>query len=212
MGGGGAERVALTIAADLAGRGHQVDLVLVQAKGDLLALVPKGVRVIDLHAPRIILALPKLTRYLRDERPDTLHAHMWPVTVVGIMAHRLARSNARLVVSEHTFLSRHMSSHVQALKLRWTTRLFYPLADARTMCSEAAADDLAQISGMERGRIDVVYNPVQAPARIAPSAEADAAWGWPGPRIITVGSLKAVKNHALLIDAFARGSTIARPG
>jgi glycosyltransferase involved in cell wall biosynthesis len=34
--------------------------------------------------------------------------------------------------------------------------------------------------------------------------EIEAKWGGPGLRVISVGNLHAVKNHALLLDAFAR--------
>lgn len=105
LGGGGAERVALASVADLAARGHKVDLVLVEARGDLLPLVPKSVRIVDLKARRIIAALPPLVRYLREERPDTLHAVMWPLTVIGTAAAMIARTGTRVVVSEHIALS-----------------------------------------------------------------------------------------------------------
>ena len=202
--GGGAERVALASADDLVGRGHDVDLVLVEASGDLLPLIPKGVRLVDLEARRIIAALPLLARYLREERPDTLHAVMWPVTIVAIMAHRLARSSARLVVSDQVALSRQVTGGVQRLLLEWSTRLFYPLADVRIACSKTAAEDLARLSGIARDRIEVIYNPISPPKRIASNAKVEALWKGKGPRIITVGALKEQKNHALLLEAFAR--------
>jgi glycosyltransferase involved in cell wall biosynthesis len=204
LGGGGAERVALSIARDLSANGHDVDLVLVEATGELLSLVPKGVRVVDLQAHRLVAALPALVRYLRDERPDTLQAHMWPLTVIAVMAHRLTRSSARLVVSDHAMLSLHMPGGLQRLLVQWTTRLFYPLADVRTACSNLAAEDLSQLSAMRRDRFDVLYNPISPPGRIASTPEVEALWGQAGARLITVGSLKPEKNHALLLRAFAR--------
>lgn len=207
LGGGGAERVALASATDLAKRGHRVDLVLVQAKGELLPLVPTAVRIVDLKAHRLLAALRPLAVYLRQNRPDTLHAHMWPLTVIAILAHRLARSTARLIVSGHTFLSRHVTGRWRSLQLRWTLRYLYPLADVRTTCSEAAADDLARLSGLGRDQFEVVYNPIVRPQTIISTVEAEAAWRGPGQRVITVGSLKQVKNQALLLDAFARLKT-----
>ena len=204
LGGGGAERVALASARDLVGKGHQVDLVLVQATGELLPLVPDAVRVTDLKAPRIIAALPALAQYLRDELPDTLHAVMWPVTIIGIIAHKLARSAARLVVSDQVALSRQIRRGLQRRLLEWTTRLFYPLADVRIACSATAADDLAKLSGIGRDSIEVVYNPISPPKRIATNTGVEAKWKGKGPRIITVGSLKEQKNHALLLRAFAK--------
>ena len=202
--GGGAERVAMASARELADRGHQVDLVLVEAVGDLLPLVPKEVRVVDLRAHRLIAALPPLADYLRKEKPDTLQALMWPLTVIAAMAHRLARSRAKLVVSDHTMLSSHVPGGPQRLLLKWTTRLFYPLADARTICSSPAADDLSRLSGIGRDRIQVLHNPISPPERIVTTPEVEALWGQASARVITVGSLKAEKNHVLLLRAFAR--------
>ena len=204
LGGGGAERVALAVATGLAEHGHKVDLILVQAVGELLPLVPKGVRIVDLKAHRLIAALPALSRYLRRDQPDALHAHMWPLTIIGIMAHKLARSGARLVLSDHTTLSRHVAGGRQRRLLGWTTRFFYPLADSRIVCPQTAADDLAQISGIRRDRIEVIYNPIWPPKSIRSNADVEALWKGEGPRLITVGSLNSVKNHALLLDAFAR--------
>jgi glycosyltransferase involved in cell wall biosynthesis len=50
----------------------------------------------------------------------------------------------------------------------------------------------------------VIYNPISPPTRIASNAKVDALWTGKGPRIITVGAFKEQKNHALLLDAFAR--------
>ena len=204
LGGGGAERVALASMTDLVERGHQVDLVLVKAKGDLLQLVPPQVNVIDLNATRILASLPLLSRYLRKRKPDALHAVMWPVTIVAILAHRLARSRARLIVSDQVALSRQVHSPRQRAVLRWSTRLLYPLADVRIVCSALAADDLAALSGIPRERFEVIYNPISPPKVIASTLEVEALWSEGGRRIVTVGSLKEQKNHALLLRAFAK--------
>jgi glycosyltransferase involved in cell wall biosynthesis len=204
LGGGGAERVALATAKDLVARGHTVDLVLVEATGELLPLVPKGVRVVDLDSHRMIAALPPLLRYFRERRPDAVHAMMWPLTVIVIMAHRLARSPARVVVSDHTNYARHLEDPRQLRAIRWTTRFLYPSADARIACSAAAADVLARLSHIERSRFEVINSPIAPPARIARRGDVQALWLGASRRIINIGSLNPVKNQALLIRAFAR--------
>ncbi len=204
MGGGGAERVALTLIQGFVERGHQVDLVLAEAKGELLPLVPPGVRVIDLRAPRLRHAILPLARYLKREKPDAVQVSMWPLTIAGILARRIARSPARLMVSDHANLSRHYA-HSRAAKsmLRRTTRWFYPAADHRVVVSAQAADDLASLSGVPRGKFEVIHNPISPPASIATNPEVEQLWGKGGPRIITVGALKQEKNQALLLRAFA---------
>jgi glycosyltransferase involved in cell wall biosynthesis len=206
--GGGAERVALNLIRDFAALGHSVDLLLMKAEGELLALLPGPVRVIDLKAARIRDALGPLRRYLRKEKPDAVQASMWPLTVVAIAAHRLSRSDARLVTSEHTILSRQYS-HYGAVRRAAMTRILHhllPRANARVAVSGAAADDLARLSRLPRAMIDVIYNPLEMPAVIASNEETETLWGDAGPRILTVGSLKPVKNFPLLLDAFARVS------
>lgn len=204
LAGGGAERVALTLAAALTREGHQVDLLLVRKQGELLPLIPAGVRVLELGGGRLLRSLPRLVRYLRQERPDALHAFMWPLTVIAVVARRVAGSNSRLVVSDQTTLSRHASGPAEQRAMRWTIRAFYPAADARVHVSEAAADDLAELSGIARASVEVVPNPVIPPQPIAATREVEQLWrGPPGERILTVGSLKPSKDHALLIKAFA---------
>jgi glycosyltransferase involved in cell wall biosynthesis len=64
---------------------------------------------------------------------------------------------------------------------------------------------MARLSGIKRESIETIYNPVAAPPENAQaSPETDALWDDAGSRILTVGSLKEQKNHALLIRAFAR--------
>ena len=203
--GGGAERVALRLIGDLVARGHPVDLVLMEAAGELMPLLPRSVRVVDLGAARIRDVFRPLRRYLRATPLDGLQISMWPLTVVGVLAHRAARSRARVVVSEHITLSKQYG-HFGRLRrrlLRASIRVAYPLADARVAVSEQAADDLARISGIARAGITVIYNPVSRPAAPPDDGTARRISNGASARIVTVGSLKAQKNQALLVDAFA---------
>ena len=181
--------------------------MLQQKIGELLPLLPAEVRVFDLEAPRVRNGLRPLIRYFRQRRPDAMQISMWPLTVVGILAHRLARSRARIVTSDHAALSKHFPSSDPLVyrSLTWTVRLFYPLADARIVVAKEAADDLARISGVDRRSLEVVYNPVgEPPADVGTTREIEALWGEAERRIITVGSLKAQKNQQLLIRSFTR--------
>ena len=63
--GGGAERVALTLAAAFSSLGHQVDFVVTSFEGDLISSVPLPCKIIDLHAHRMMTSIPGLGKYLR---------------------------------------------------------------------------------------------------------------------------------------------------
>lgn len=209
MAGGGAERVMLASMRDLIRKGHGVDLLVMRNDGALMSLLPPEVRVFNLGVTRLRQAILPIARYLRTERPDAMHAQMWPTTIIAIIAHRLARSGARVLVSDQTALSRHMRSEKELAALRWTTRLFYPLADFRVMCSVAAADDLSDASGIDRRSLEVITNPVEPPERLSTNEKVEAFWGNSKGRVLNIGSFKAQKNQALLLKAFALSK--ARP-
>jgi glycosyltransferase involved in cell wall biosynthesis len=202
--GGGAERVAITIAKDLIEAGNEVDFVLLGEGGELTSIVPPGARIIELRAGRFRDAFRPLIRYFRQTRPEATQAFMWPITVLAILAHRLSGAPGRLAVSDHTTLSRHYDGHgpVHRVLLKWTIRLLYPLADSRVIVSNDAADDLARFSGIDRDSLTVIYNPVVKPTE--PIRPMDDAWTGEGMRLLSVGKLKPVKNYPLLLEAFAR--------
>lgn len=207
MGGGGAERVALEIIRELLGAGHKVDLVLVQARGELMPLVPPEVRVIDLGASRMLGALRPLVRYFRRERPDAVQVSMWPLTSIAILAQRFSRSRARLITSDHIAFSH--AGRWDKLVIRLTAGPLYRLADRRVVVSNGTGRDLADLTGMKRDRFELIYNPISPPRQFQSTAHVDGLWGGAKERIIAVGSFKRAKNHALLLRAFAR---LGRPG
>lgn len=207
--GGGAERVNLDLAHEFARQGHAVEFVLMRAEGEFLAEVRAAFPVTDLATPRARQVLPALARHLRRHRPDALLSAMWPLTVLAPLARRLSRQHCRVLVSEHGILSAQYESwgRMHNIALRASMALGYRLADARVGVSQGVVDDIARLSSLPRSAFEAVHNPV------APRAQPDAAaletagalWGVrPGQRIVTVGSFKAVKNHPLLLRAFAQ--------
>lgn len=206
MGIGGAERVALRLMRSFLDAGERVHLVLMQKTGELLGQVPADVEIFDLRAMRVRHAVRPLASYLKNYSPDAVQARMWPLTVAAIIARQLARSGARLVVSDHTVLSKQYPKWTPAwVLLRLTTRLFYPRADVRLVVAQAVADDLAGLSGIGRDRFEVVRNPVEdPPTNLRTTPVVEALWGKAAARLITVGILSNAKNHALLIRSFAR--------
>ena len=191
--------------------GHGVEFVLMQRAGELLGEIPDDVRIVDLGATRVRNAIRPLVRYFKENRAGAVQARMWPLTIAAIIARGLARSKTRLVVSDHAVLTRHYAEKPLTLALlRATVRLFYPKADVRLVVADALAGDFARLSGLPRNAFTVIFNPVDAPpVNVSTTPEIETLWGDADTRILTVGSLKAQKNQALLIWSFAR---LRRPG
>jgi glycosyltransferase involved in cell wall biosynthesis len=83
----------------------------------------------------------------------------------------------------------------------------YPFATGVTAVSKGVAEDVRRLGGFAAGRVKVIYNPAATGLAHdrATEVEREKLWGR-GYRyhILSVGTLKKQKNHALLIEAFAR--------
>jgi glycosyltransferase involved in cell wall biosynthesis len=186
--------------------GYNVEFVLLRAEGELVPDVPSDIPIVDLGVEHFRAALLPLVKYLRTNEPAVLLAAMWPLTVIAAAARVLAQTDTRVVVSEHGVLSLGYASkgNLHRLALRATMALGYRLAHERIGVSRGVVSDLAYLARMPETAFRVVHNPAARGEQIDTSKHANELSGVEGPVILSVGTLKAVKNHRLLIDAFAR--------
>ena len=204
--GGGAEKVAVNLANEMVRRGFDIDVVLIKSQGELLADLESSINIIDLDAERIRSAVKPYVSYLEDSKPDVILASMWPLTSIAIIANQLAKSRSTVIVSEHTTWSQ--SHIVKKWSRRWMTRLImsltFPFADGIITVSNGAALDLARFSFIKRQSITVIYNPVVDERKMG-CCDSSVNHLWPKAEyhILSVGTLKHVKDFATLIKAFA---------
>lgn len=209
--GGGAERIMVTLANDIAKMGYKVDLVLASATGPFLGDVSPLVRVVDLKSKRVLTSLPGLARYLRGERPVATLSALNHANVVAIFARMLSGSGTRLFVSEHNNLSLSMTR-----KEPWRTRIVlslmkrvYPWADGVIAVSGGVRDDLVHLFEMAPEKVSVIYNPIVTPT-LQQQARESIEHPWFGknqpPVVLGVGRLTAQKDFATLVRAFSLAS------
>ncbi|MCF7728059.1 glycosyltransferase [Sulfitobacter sp. M22] len=209
--GGGAERVNIDLAHEFVRTGHEVEFVLMRPHGELLNEARKSFSLIDLAAPRARNIPLTLARYLRRRRPDALLVAMWPLTVIAPLAVFLSGHRCKVVVSEHNSLSLQYREwglgHRAAL--RTSMVVGYRFVDRRVGVSSGVAADIAALSGLPLDAFDRIHNPVPSRPKLSDEAiqDAEVLWSAPkGARVVTVGSMKAQKNHPLLLGAFAQMS------
>jgi glycosyltransferase involved in cell wall biosynthesis len=208
LGSGGAERISVHLANGLARRGHEVDMVLIQAEGQFLADLQPGVRVVNLGGGRVMGAVPRLAAYLRSARPAALISALDYVNVGAILARGLSRTKIPVVAAVHVTRSMDEAAKRggrEAL-LRIAIRWCYRRADAIVCVSQGVADDLIRVTGVPREKVRVVYNPVIGPQILERAGEPVShpwfAAGEPGV-ILAVGNLTPPKDYATLLRAFA---------
>ena len=206
--GGGAERVTLDLAYEFARNGHRVEFVLMQARGEFLDEARAKFPVVSLEAARGRTVLPPLLLYLRARRPSAMLVAMWPLTAIAASAVRFSRQPMRLVASEHVDFRVTPSLKSRERKaLRWFGRSIYRPCHGVVAVSRGVAESLAEVAGLRRDRIKVIYNPVSraVPVEIAEADRRLVASWLDGPvRLIAIGSLKRQKGFDVLLRALAQ--------
>ncbi|MCB1884683.1 MAG: glycosyltransferase [Geminicoccaceae bacterium] len=149
---------------------------------------------------------PALVERLRGDPPLALYATSPYTNVQAVLAARMAGASTRVVVSEHSAPSLRWNARKVAL-LAPLQRAAYDMADAVVAVSVGVADDLARVTGLERRKITVIYNPAIGPDFAARAAEpVDDPWfdGQGPPVVVAVARSHPVKDLPTLLRAFAR--------
>lgn len=206
--GGGAERVMLTLAKGFAKKGTSVDLVLVDAVGPYLNVVPNDIRVINLNKRRALASVAALARYLRRENPSVLISALPQANFSAVLAGWLAQVPTKLIMTIHSTMSERTGPET-SWKDRMTpfvARVLFPYAEKIVAVSRGVAEDASTFLGLPRDRMDVIYNPVVRPELFDQAKlPIDHKWFQAGeaPVLIAIGRLTPAKDFPTLIRAFA---------
>jgi len=211
---GGAERVSVKLSNEFVSRGYSVDLVLSRAEGSYLDLVSDEVNVVDLESPSfpffsVMGSLLPLKRYLESNNPDVFISGLTHANVVALLSHRFSKVDSRIVVTEHNFLSKKVSSEEKfGIKmLPFLVKKTYRWADSIIPVSSGVCQDLSKITGINRSEMDVIYNPVY-PNNIIEHTTEPVQDNWftenECPVILSVGRLTKQKDFSTLIKGFKK--------
>ena len=204
MSGGGADRVTLTLLQELPRESYRLTLVLMRSEGEFAEDVPDDVRIVTLGAADSRTAWWPLARLLRREPPQILFSTSGGTNLIAVLASRLARCQARVVLSERGLLRRSLSTKRRiSARLK---RLAYPRADLVTAVSQGVRDQLVRELGLTPRSVAVVYNPVvNKSLQRSASETVDHPWfSERTPVVLAAGRLVAEKDHPSLITAFAQ--------
>lgn len=207
LGGGGAERVVVTLLQHLDRARFEPALAVVDARvAAFRDQVPGDVEFIDLGCRRVRQALPKLIRLLRRRRPDIVMSTLGHLNLALAMLRPLLPDGTRYIARETTVVSQGLGSYRHAWLWAWAYRRFYGRFDRLVCQSRAMRDDLVDGFGLDPGRMVVIANPVDHARIAAACAAVERPAAVPGERplqAVAAGRLSREKGFDLLIDALA---------
>ena len=204
LSGGGAERSLLTVATELAQRGHHV-LLVTAVRSPLPLPVPGLLRHECFDVGHARAAIPRLIRHLRRENPHVLLSAMDHGNLTAVSAARLSRTRVAVVVTYHATVSV-AARRGRSLKQKMRPLLIRPVtkgAAGVVAVSTGVADDLRVLSASPGLRVDVIYNPTLSPALFEHAAASSEFPAPPSPFVLAVGRLVQAKGFSVLLDAFA---------
>ncbi|MCB0335768.1 MAG: glycosyltransferase [Bdellovibrionales bacterium] len=204
--GGGAERAMLIFAEGLVKLGVKVDLIVVQAQGPLLEVVPSEVRLINLGKSRMLHALCALWRYLRVEKPQALYSTIVHTNIAALIAGRLSFTGVKVIVRESNSPLSEVKQGISRQLMHRLTPWVYPFAHRVIAVSEGVAEELRQLNRSFKRQIAVLPTPVIT-ARFYELAEQDCPHPWlqnsPSNVILAAGRFVVQKDFKTLVAAFA---------
>lgn len=225
--GGGAERVFVLMANEMARRGHQVTLFTWNGEGPNAALRSDTVHFVDLGMPihgegfgkpATIAGLWRSAGFYRRTRPDAVFSGPEFANLITALALNLSLSKAKFFPSFHaaaSIPSNDFGSRVAVV----LSSLVAARARKAIAVSAGVGRDIAA-RGVAADRIAVINNPLPPGRHLVPpgphpvppaTGRPGATYPWQaelaglgeGPVIATAGRLVGVKDHKTLLRAFA---------
>jgi len=213
--GGGVPRRSISLANAFAATGQHVDLVVLDASGELGGLIAPSVRLVDVGGMRIRLPLIRrkrrwqfalarrpLAAYLRRAAPNVLLSADNYANLAAVRARETSGWNGTLFLSQRNHTSTYAARRPELIA---AIREEYPKADAVVAVSEGVAADLRDL-GLPPDLVRTIYNPVVEPGFFEMAAEPiDHPWFGSGPPVVlAAGRIGAQKDFPTLLQAFSR--------
>ena len=205
--GGGAERQCLTLVRELLASGITVELVLHQARGELVDQVPPGIRVVNLDRSRTRHDVMPLARYVRRHEPDILLANVDHINIVATIARMLSTARTKVVITQHNPLFGEYATDGREYRIVAPLyRLLAPFISAAVAVSDGIARELITQAGLPQGKVVRIYNAVIGPG-FEERAAMPAAHPWfrdsMSPVYVTAARLVPQKDQETLLRALA---------
>ena len=206
--GGGAEKIALTLAREWTEEGHDVTLAVLFPRGPYRNAVPSDLPVYEMGIKRERSALFGLRKIFKDRSPDVVLSAFRATHIWLALALILSRKPLVIFREANIFFPRKTKS-LKGLFTKYFLSLAYRRANKIIANSNDTKTSLKEILPFVERKIDVIPNPIDFDAlAVESNITHDYTWIESSAEkvIVSMGRLHPQKNFSLLIRAFAIAS------
>lgn len=160
LGGGGAQRVMLTLAGGLDRNVFELHLAVLGPDRTLADCVPADVAIHEIGAVRLRSGLLRLIRLIGELKPRLVVSVMGYINLALLAARPLLPQGTRLIVREANVLDATFEALPPWIPAAAAYKLLYPMADAIVAPTGRIATELQGCAPRAAGRVVTIPNPV----------------------------------------------------
>lgn len=207
---GGAENVIINLANELALRGHNVDLLVLDDNGPYRSRVSTQVHIVRMCKRRSISALPDIVRYFCQSEPDIFYSAMPYINVLILMARIFSfQRKTSVVITEHFMFSGTLVAppHMMNVIIAAMAVVLFPFADRLVCVSDGVVQDMKLFMPFSHHKITRIHNPIVTESVMGLLATPSPTDAWLNdkewPVIASAARMVPAKDQKSLISAFA---------
>lgn len=204
LGLGGAERFLVDLCRALPAHRYRIIVATVSGEGPRADdLRQAGIEVFPLRVRSHwqLSAVLRLARFMRQQRVDIVHTHLFVGEFFGRLAAKLAGVPVAISTAQNAYAPGYLLPRAQVL----AERLLARLDDRLVAVSQGARDYLIQVEGVTPARIEVVPNAIAWPEPVLPvqveATRRDLGAEGRSPLLGTVARLTPQKGLVYLLQA-----------
>jgi glycosyltransferase involved in cell wall biosynthesis len=208
--GGGAEKMMVRLANQMALEGDDISIILISSGGENLAFVDDSVTLVELNCHRTLHAFFPLRKMLKALKPDAVLSALTHINVITAFCCASLGWSKKLSVSERNTFSldkRVNSNRFMRFAYKIAPWVYRFLPNPVICVSKGVADDLVSTTAVRGRDVVIAPNPVIT-NETKQAAEQPAYHPWlqkkDKPVLVAVGRLSHQKGFDLLIDVFSQ--------
>lgn len=200
--GGGAEKVIIDIANSLHQRGYCIELLVSKKNGIYLDRVNKNIPIVDLQSKKVIFAIFKLFKYIKQKKPDILFSTHLHTSFISSICVILNFFKTKLYLREAVNPNIKYSNNILINYLRKFIFVFnLCIANKIIIPSIEMNNDLKKEFSFIKKKFNHIYNPIDLNKIYQLSLNSEKPF-CAEDYIISVARLEKQKDFITLLKAF----------